>query len=71
MVGTQKNRLIETVLLSAQNMFKLMGKKTITIFLNRDFFFKIGEKSDLNSIGNQNKKKSLPSECNWVTEVPH
>ena len=26
-MGTQKNRLNETVLLSSQNMFKLMGKK--------------------------------------------
>ena len=31
-MGTQKNRLIETVLLSIQNMFKLMGKK-ITNFV--------------------------------------
>ena len=29
--GTQKNRLDETVLLITQNMFKLMGKKIITI----------------------------------------
>ena len=26
-MGTQKNRLNETVLLSTQNMFKLMGKE--------------------------------------------
>ena len=31
-VGTQKNRLNETVLLSAQNMLKLVGKKIITIY---------------------------------------
>ena len=30
-MGTQKNRLNETVLLSTQNMFKLMGKKIFTI----------------------------------------
>ena len=30
-VGTQKNRLQETVLSRTQNMFKLMGKKIITI----------------------------------------
>ena len=30
-VGTQKNRLIETVLLSTQTQFKLMGKKLFTI----------------------------------------
>ena len=29
-VRTQKNRLNETVLLSTQNTFKLMGKKIIT-----------------------------------------
>ena len=29
-VGTQKNRLNETVLLSAQNMLKLMGKSIFT-----------------------------------------
>ena len=28
-VGTQKNRLIESVLLSTQNMFRLLGKKII------------------------------------------
>ena len=31
-MGTQKNRLNEMVLLSTQNMFKLMGKKIFTIF---------------------------------------
>ena len=30
-VGTQKNHLIQTVLLSAQNMLKLMGKEIFTI----------------------------------------
>ena len=30
-VGTQKNRLNETVVLSTQNMLKLMGKKINTI----------------------------------------
>ena len=30
-LGTQKNRLNETVLLSTQNMLKLMGKKLFTI----------------------------------------
>ena len=30
-LGAQKNRLNETVLLSDQNMFKLMDKKIITI----------------------------------------
>ena len=30
-VGTQKNSLHETVLLSTQNMVKLMGKENITI----------------------------------------
>ena len=30
-MGTQKNGLDETVFLSTQNMFKLMGKKIITI----------------------------------------
>ena len=30
-VGTQKNRLNETVLLSTQNMLKLMGKKILQI----------------------------------------
>ena len=30
-VGTQKSRLNETVLLSTQNMLKLMGKKIFTI----------------------------------------
>ena len=30
-VGIQKNRLKEKVLLSTQNMFKLMGKKLFTI----------------------------------------
>ena len=30
-MGTQKNRLNETVLLSTQNMLKLMNKKMITI----------------------------------------
>ena len=30
-MGTQKNHLDEAVLLSTQNMFKLMGKKIITI----------------------------------------
>ena len=29
-MGTQKNRLIETVLLSTQNMLKMMGKKIFT-----------------------------------------
>ena len=35
-VDTQKNRLNETVLLSTQNMLKLMGKKIFTI-LNQTF----------------------------------
>ena len=39
-MGTQKNRLNETVLLSTQNMFKLVGKKTITI-LSSKFFVKL------------------------------
>ena len=30
-MGTQKNRLSETVLLSTQNMLKMMGKKIFTI----------------------------------------
>ena len=34
-VGTQKNRLNETVLLSTQNMFKLMGKKIMTILCSK------------------------------------
>ena len=29
-VGTQKNRLFDTVLLSTKNMLKLMGKKILT-----------------------------------------
>ena len=37
-VRTQKNRLIETVLLSIQNMLKLMGKKIFTI-LRWNFLF--------------------------------
>ena len=32
-VGTQKNRLNETVLLSTQHMLKLMGKKVFTLLL--------------------------------------
>ena len=35
-MGTQKNRLDETVLLSTQNMFKLMNKK---IIITLHFFF--------------------------------
>ena len=35
-VGTQKNRLTETVLLNTQNMFKLMDRKLISI-LHRNF----------------------------------
>ena len=31
-VGTQKNYLNETILLSTQNMLKVMGKKILTIF---------------------------------------
>ena len=34
-LGTQKNRLNETVLLSTQNMFKLMGKKLISILCSK------------------------------------
>ena len=37
-VGTQKNRLNEMVLLSTQNMLKLMGKKILT-FLYSFFLF--------------------------------
>ena len=36
-MGTQKNRLNETVLLSTQNIFKLMGKKIITILCYKTF----------------------------------
>ena len=37
-VVTQKNHLIETVLLRAQNtMFKLIGKKIIAILRSKDF----------------------------------
>ena len=38
-VGTQKNSLHETVLLSTQNMLKLMGKKIFTILRSKIFFY--------------------------------
>ena len=34
-VGTQKTRLNETVLLSTKNMFKVMGKKIMTILCSK------------------------------------
>ena len=36
--GTQKNHLNETVLLSTQNMLKLMGKKIFTILRSKIVF---------------------------------
>ena len=37
-MGAQKNRLNETVLLSTQNMLKLMGKKIFTILCSNFLF---------------------------------
>ena len=39
-MDTQKNCLTEMVLLSAQNMFKVIGKKIIAVYAS--FFFKAG-----------------------------
>ena len=39
--GAQKNRLNETVLLSTQNMLKLMGKKLFTILRSKRMFIYI------------------------------
>ena len=71
-MGTQKNRLNETVLLSTQNMLKLMGKKIFTILLYEQYNnidIKVHNQIRKRTPFDFNVRKRINSKCNVVVKA--
>ena len=70
-MGTQKNCLIETVLLSTQNLFKLMGKKIFTILPGRVAQSVTCLATDASLTADPGVASSIPARSHTFVEIDH